>query len=68
MKTKRGLKAVLVLTGVLILFYIGYGLTHPARTKARAQRINAVNNVARVSMILTPTNTALPASALPMRR
>ena len=68
MNTKRVLKGVLLLLGVLILcsVYYDYGLSHPARTKARAQRIGSVNAAPRVVMSMPLTNTAAsPPSALP---
>ena len=51
--------------GVLAIFYIGVGLTHPERTKTRAQRINVVNAMPRVVMSWTLSNTITPASTLP---
>ena len=68
MDTKLVSKAVLVATGVLVLYCVGvfnYGLTHPPRIKARAQRISTVNHVAHVSATLTLSNTTAPASTLP---
>jgi hypothetical protein len=67
MNTKRVLKGVLLLLGVLILcsVYYDYGLSHPARTKARAQRIGSVNAAPRVVMSTTLSNTTVPASSLP---
>jgi hypothetical protein len=50
---KRALNAVLVLTGILMLLYIGYGLTHPEKPKGRAQRINSVNSAPRITLILS---------------
>ena len=65
MNTKRVLKGVLLLLGVLILCYIYYGFTHPARTKARAQRIGSVNAAPRLVMSMTLSNTTAPTSTLP---
>jgi hypothetical protein len=67
MNTKRVLKGVLLLLGVLILcsVYYDYGLTHPARTKARVQRIGSVNAAPRVVLSTTLSNTTVPASILP---
>ena len=44
-----------------MLLYVAYGLTHPPRDKARAQRITAVNAAPRVSMTFSTSD--LPASA-----
>ena len=65
MNTKRVLKGLLIVLGVLMLFYIGVGLTHPAKTKARAQRIGSVNAAPRVVISMTLSNTTGPASTLP---
>jgi hypothetical protein len=56
MRKKAALWTTLALVGVLVLFYISYGLTHPAR--ARAQRIGGVNSVRSVSMTLARTNAS----------
>ena len=65
MNTKRALKGALIVIGVLSLFYIGVGLTHPERTKARAQRIGTVNAAPRAVMSSSLSNTTAPASTLP---
>jgi len=61
MNAKRARKSALGLMGVLMLLYVAYGLTHPPRDKARAQRITAVNAAPRVSMTFSTSD--LPASA-----
>ena len=67
MNTKRALKGVLPLLGFLILccVYYDYGLSHPARAKARAQHIGSVNAAPRVVMSMTLSNTTAPAGTLP---
>ena len=66
MNTKRALQGGLLLLGVLILccVYYDYGLSHPGRTKTRAQHIGSVNAAPRVVMSMTLSNTTAPANAL----
>ena len=67
MNTKRALQGGLLLLGVLILccIYYDYGLSHPARTKTRAQPIGSVNAAPRVVMSMMLSNTTtVPANTL----
>ncbi len=67
MNTKLALKGILIIIGVLILCCVcyEYGLTHPARTKARAQRIGSVNAAPRIVMSQTLSRTTAPTNTLP---
>ncbi len=67
MNTNRVVKGIPLLLGVLILCGVcyEYGLTHPARTKVRAQRIGSVNAAPRVVMSATLSNTTSPSNTLP---
>ena len=68
MSTKQVRKTALVATGVLMLFYLVYGYTHPEKHKGRAQRIGGVNASPRVSMSFTLSNTLAPNAASPIEK
>lgn len=65
MNTKLAFRGVLIVIGILSLAYIGAGLTHPEKTKFRAQRIGSVNAAPRVVLSATLSNTTAPTSTLP---
>ena len=65
MNTKLALRGVLIVIGILILVYIGAALTHPEKTKTRAQRIQSVNAAPRMVMSQTLSNTTSPTNPLP---
>jgi hypothetical protein len=63
MNTKRVLKGVALLFGVLILCPLFIPAINPAQTRFRAQRIGSVNAAPRVVMSMPLTNTAAPPSS-----
>jgi hypothetical protein len=66
MNKKWDLRGALLLSAVLMVFYIGYGLTHPTRIHGRVQRVNSVNMVRSVSINLSALDyTQKPVSPLP---
>ena len=64
MNTKRALRIALVIGGVFVLCYIGYGLASPLKVKARAQRIRTVNAAPHFTMIIGPSNTNAPTTVI----
>jgi hypothetical protein len=65
MNTKRASKNALAIIGALMLFYIGYGLTHPPTPKARAARFTGLNAAPPVTVSFPVSNAPAPASTLP---
>jgi hypothetical protein len=66
MSDKWDLRSALLLTAVLTVFYIGYGLAHPTRIKGRVQRVSGVNIVRSVSIDSRLLDTTpVPPSMLP---
>ena len=57
MSAKQARKTAFIAIGALMLFYFGYGFTHPEKHKTRAQRINSINAAPRISMSFSLTNT-----------
>jgi hypothetical protein len=58
MNTKRLLKGVVLLFGVLILCSLFIPAINPAKTRTRVQRIGSVNAAPHVVMSMTLSNTA----------
>jgi hypothetical protein len=58
MNTKRLLKGVVLLFGVLILSSLFIPAINPAKTRTRVQRIGSVNAAPHVVMSMTLSNTA----------
>ncbi len=66
MSSQRSNAGALVTAGILMLFYLAYGLAQPPpMAKARVQRINAVNAAPRLALSFNWSNAPAPAGTPP---